>query len=66
MAYYADSAVYGPPLSVKEIGEKAIDFEYNDQVALKYWLRTADTLLKEVYSLPSVCGDSVSREDKEG
>lgn len=35
------------PMSVKEIAEKAIDFDYNPLVPLRYWLRTAETLLKE-------------------
>jgi STAM-binding protein len=36
------------PMSVKEIVSKAQAFEFNPQIALKYWLRTADTLLREV------------------
>ena len=36
------------PMSVKEISAKAQDFEFNPFIALKYWLRTADTLLREV------------------
>ena len=36
------------PMSVKEISTKAQDFEFNPFIALKYWLRTADTLLREV------------------
>jgi STAM-binding protein len=36
------------PMSVKEISAKAQDFEFNPFIALKYWLRTADALLKEV------------------
>jgi STAM-binding protein len=39
------------PMSVKEIVSKAQAFEFNPQIALKYWLRTADTLLREVGSL---------------
>ena len=35
-------------MSVAEITQKAEDFEYNSHVPLRYWLRTADTLLKEV------------------
>jgi len=35
-------------MSVKEISAKAEDFEFNPFIALKYWLRTADTLLREV------------------
>ncbi len=36
------------PMSVKEIVSKAQAFEFNPHIALKYWLRTADTLLREV------------------
>ncbi|KAE8445549.1 hypothetical protein EG329_013313 [Mollisiaceae sp. DMI_Dod_QoI] len=35
------------PMSVKEIAAKADDFEFNPFIAMKYWLRTADTLLRE-------------------
>lgn len=37
-----------PPMSIKEIADKAVNFDYNPLIALRYWLRTADTLLKEV------------------
>jgi hypothetical protein len=36
------------PMSVKEISAKAVEFEFNQSIPLKYWLRTADTLLREV------------------
>jgi hypothetical protein len=39
------------PMSVKEIVSKAQAFEFNPHIALKYWLRTADSLLREVDSL---------------
>lgn len=42
------STVQSGPMSVKEISAKAEDFEFNPSIALKYWLRTADTLLREV------------------
>lgn len=35
-------------MSVQEISKKAGDFDFNDSIPLKYWLRTADTLLREV------------------
>lgn len=38
------------PMSVKEISAKAADFDFNPFIALKYWIRTADTLLREVRS----------------
>jgi STAM-binding protein len=44
------------PMSVKEISLKAQDFEFNPFIALKYWLRTADTLLREVGSFRN-CAD---------
>jgi STAM-binding protein len=39
-------------MTVKEISAKAQDFDFNPFIALKYWLRTADTLLREVCSSP--------------
>lgn len=39
---------FSKPMSIKEISAKASDFEFNPNIALKYWLRTADTLLREV------------------
>ena len=36
------------PLSVPEIIKRAEEFEYNPLISLKYWLRTADALQKEV------------------
>ncbi len=37
------------PLSVEQIVNKAQNFDYNPLIPLKYWLRTAGTLLKEVW-----------------
>lgn len=36
------------PLSVEQIARRAQDYEYNPLVPLRYWLRTAGSLLKEV------------------
>lgn len=36
------------PMNVEQIVKKAQSYEYNPLIALKYWLRTAGTLLKEV------------------
>ena len=36
------------PLNVEQIVQKAQSYEYNPLIPLKYWLRTAGTLLKEV------------------
>ena len=36
------------PMNVEQIVKKAENYEYNPLIALKYWLRTASTLLKEV------------------
>lgn len=38
------------PLNVERIVEEAQNFEFNPLIPLKYWLRTASTLLKEVNS----------------
>jgi len=35
-------------MSVKEIAGKAQDFDFNPFIPLRYWIRTADTLLREV------------------
>ncbi|MCJ1337168.1 hypothetical protein MMC09_002448 [Bachmanniomyces sp. S44760] len=36
-----------PPMNVEQIVKKAQSFDYNPLIPLKYWLRTAGTLLKE-------------------
>lgn len=36
------------PMNVERIVEEAQNFEFNPLIPLKYWLRTATTLLKEV------------------
>ncbi|TVY65736.1 AMSH-like protease sst2, partial [Lachnellula suecica] len=45
----AGSTQVSKPMSVKEIYAKAVDFEFNPFIALKYWIRTADTLLREAH-----------------
>ncbi|TAQ88703.1 hypothetical protein B7494_g2988 [Chlorociboria aeruginascens] len=45
----AGSTLIPKPMSVKEISAKAQDFGFNPFIALKYWLRTADTLLREAH-----------------
>ncbi|KAF2835848.1 hypothetical protein M501DRAFT_941132 [Patellaria atrata CBS 101060] len=47
MGGHADNGPGSEPLSVPQIVKKASAFDYNDTVRLRYWLRTADTLLKE-------------------
>lgn len=47
MASSPSQAVY-KPMSVREIASKAQDFEFDRNIALKYWFRTADALIKEV------------------
>jgi STAM-binding protein len=37
------------PLSVAEVTAEAGNFEYDPDVPLRYWIRTADVLLKQVY-----------------
>ena len=39
------------PLNVEQIVKKAESFDYNPLIPLKYWLRTAGTLLKEVHAI---------------
>jgi hypothetical protein len=36
------------PMNVERIVEEAQNFDFNIRIPLKYWLRTANTLLKEV------------------
>ena len=38
------------PMNVGQIVKKAQNFDYNKAIPLKYWLRTAGTLIKEVRS----------------
>lgn len=40
-----------PPQSVEKITRIAQDYEYNAAVPLRYWLRTAATLVREVSSI---------------
>lgn len=37
-----------PPQSVEKITRSAQEYEYNAAVPLRYWLRTAATLVREV------------------
>lgn len=37
-----------PPQSVEKITQTAQDYEYNPQISLRNWLRTASTLIREV------------------
>lgn len=46
-----EGAAASRPLSVEQIVNKAQNFDYNPLIPLKYWLRTAGTLLKEVRSV---------------
>jgi len=45
----SSSVQIAKPMSVKEIAATAQDFEFNPFTALRYWLRTADTILREAY-----------------
>ena len=38
------------PMNVEQIVEKALAYDYNPTIPLKYWFRTASTLLKEVHT----------------
>jgi STAM-binding protein len=42
------------PMSVKEIVVKAQEFDFDPHIALKYWFRTADSLLSQVSPVPDV------------
>lgn len=43
-----------PPQSVDSITKIAQDYEYNEGVPLRYWLRTAATLIREVSKMHSL------------
>lgn len=43
-----DDTALSRPMNVEQVVKKAQNFEYNPLIPLKYWLRTAGTLLKEV------------------
>ncbi|MCJ1477122.1 hypothetical protein MMC13_005793 [Lambiella insularis] len=43
----SDEAVPSRPMNVEQIVKKAQSFDYNPLIPLKYWFRTAGTLLKE-------------------
>jgi STAM-binding protein len=47
MAAHTDETTLARPLNVELIVQKASNFDYNPLIPLKYWLRTATTLLKE-------------------
>lgn len=51
MSDYTVTQGRSKPMSVQQI-VKAAHFDYNPYVPLKYWLRTAGTLAKEVPEMP--------------
>ena len=51
------------PLSVEQIVTSAQSYDYNPHIPLKYWLRTASTLLKEVWPA-SKCADPATANDR--
>lgn len=40
----------GRPQSIKELAAQAENFQFNVNISLKYWTRTAETLYQEVPS----------------
>lgn len=48
MAAQLPQSVGVPPQSVEKITQTAQDYEYNPQISLRNWLRTASTLIREV------------------
>lgn len=48
------SAGGSPPQAVNKITKIAQDYQYNAAVPLKYWLRTAATLMREVGQSPPI------------
>ncbi|MCJ1391680.1 hypothetical protein MMC18_004545 [Xylographa bjoerkii] len=43
----SDRGLPSRPMNVEQIVEKALAYDYNPAIPLKYWFRTANTLLKE-------------------
>lgn len=43
-----ENGMTSQPMNVEQIVQKAQSYDYNPLIPLKYWLRTAGTLLKEV------------------
>lgn len=43
-------AIPSKPINVEQIVKSAQSYDYNPLIPLKYWLRTASTLLKEVWA----------------
>lgn len=41
-----------PPRNVQQITKAAQDYEYDAQIPLRYWLRSAQAMLKEVCPRP--------------
>lgn len=41
-------ASLGHPLSIQEITQQAANFQYNDRIKLRQWLRSADVMQREV------------------
>jgi len=35
-------------MSIKEISDKASEYEWNPNIEFKYWVRAADTIYREV------------------
>ena len=49
-----DPSLRPRPLSVPEITKDASSFDYDDAIPLKYWLRTADAINKQVRYHPAL------------
>lgn len=49
----ATGAGASAPRKVEEITQMAQNYDYNPSIPLRYWLRTAATLLREVSLMPS-------------
>ena len=45
---FSDFETYGQPMSVKDLGEKAKEYNWNPRIGFKYWARAAETIHHEV------------------
>jgi hypothetical protein len=56
--------VSSAPHNVEQITRLAQDYEYNPNIPLKYWLRTANSLVKEVRRQIQADANMLGADDK--
>lgn len=63
MAPAADDEGPSRPLTVKEISDRALAFEWTVNIPFKHWLRTTQTLQQEVSEKPRRDNDKIGQRD---